>query len=155
MPHGMNIDLVADCAIHHKVDLPSAPRSAEGEPANRIPHSVHTQLHTYFTPRSLLAATIWNLAARHGQLDLTFAPSGFPSGYGELAPRAEHLMVAGTRIAVLVAALDDIRGGQSKRPSRALPRFRAQGATARECGVRRGIGQSRTVERGLPSVRRR
>ena len=32
----------------------------------------------YFTPRSLLAATVWNLATRHGQLDLTFAPSGFP-----------------------------------------------------------------------------
>lgn len=31
----------------------------------------------YFTPRSLLAATVWNLATRHGQLDLTFAPSGF------------------------------------------------------------------------------
>ncbi|MDQ6929031.1 MAG: hypothetical protein M3159_10300 [Actinomycetota bacterium] len=42
----------------------------------------------YFTPRSLLAATVWNLATRHGQLDLTFAPSGFPGGYGELAPRA-------------------------------------------------------------------
>jgi hypothetical protein len=32
----------------------------------------------YFTPRSLLAATVWNLATRHGQLDLTFAPSGAP-----------------------------------------------------------------------------
>jgi hypothetical protein len=59
----------------------------------------------YFTPRSLLAATVWNLATRYGQLDLTFAPSGFPGGYGELAPRAERLTVAGTGIAVLVAAL--------------------------------------------------
>ncbi len=41
----------------------------------------------YFTPRTLLAATAWNLATRHGQLDLTFAPSGFPGGYGELAAR--------------------------------------------------------------------
>ncbi len=67
----------------------------------------------YFTPRSLLAATVWNLATRHGQLDLAFAPSGFPDGYGELVPRAERLTVAGTRIAVLVAALDDIH--KSKR----------------------------------------
>ncbi|MGH2910313.1 MAG: hypothetical protein ACRDK8_13595 [Solirubrobacteraceae bacterium] len=40
----------------------------------------------YFTPRSVLAATVWNLATRQGQLDITFAPSGFPDGYGELAP---------------------------------------------------------------------
>jgi len=77
----------------------------------------------YFTPRSLLAATVWNLATRHGQLDLTFAPSGFPGGYGELAPRAEHITVAGTRIAVLVAALADIHpqieacGRQTEGPS--------------------------------------
>ena len=68
----------------------------------------------YFTPRSLLAATVWNLATRHGQLDLTFAPSGFPGGYGELAPRAEHLTVAGTRIAVLVAALADIHKSSAR-----------------------------------------
>jgi hypothetical protein len=40
----------------------------------------------YFTPRSLLAATVWSLATRHGQLDLTFAPSGFPDGYGHSRP---------------------------------------------------------------------
>jgi hypothetical protein len=40
----------------------------------------------YFAPRSLLAATVWNLATRHGQLDLTFAPSGFPGGYGDSHP---------------------------------------------------------------------
>jgi hypothetical protein len=51
----------------------------------------------YFTPRSLLAATVWNLATRHGQLDLSFAASGFPAGYEVLAPRAERLTVAGTR----------------------------------------------------------
>ena len=32
----------------------------------------------YFTPRSLLAASVWNLATRHGLLDLSFTPSGFP-----------------------------------------------------------------------------
>jgi hypothetical protein len=64
----------------------------------------------YFTPRTLLAATVWNLATRHGQLDLTFASSGFPGGYGELAPRAEHLTVAGTRIAVLVPSEESRTG---------------------------------------------
>jgi hypothetical protein len=62
----------------------------------------------YFTPRSLLGATVWNLATRHGQLDLSFAPSGFPGGYDELAARAEWMTVAGTSLAVLVAALNDI-----------------------------------------------
>jgi hypothetical protein len=91
----------------------------------------------YLTPRSLLAATVWNLATRHGQLDLRFAPSGFPRGYGELAPRAEHLTVAGTRLAVLVAALDDIhkstRGRSTDGPG-VLPRRRRTGARlARWC----------------------
>jgi hypothetical protein len=42
----------------------------------------------YFTPRSLLAASVWNLATRHGQLDLCFTPTGFPGGYRDLEPRA-------------------------------------------------------------------
>jgi hypothetical protein len=85
----------------------------------------------YFTPRSLLAATVWNLATRHGQLALTFAPSGFPGGYGELAPRAKQLIVAGTRVAVLVAALDDIH--KSKRAAD-RPKDRAYFLAARESG---------------------
>lgn len=85
----------------------------------------------YFTPRSLLAATVWNLATRHGQLDLSFAPTGFPGGYGELARRAERLTVAGTRIAVLVAALDDIH--KSKRAAD-RPKDRAYFLAARETG---------------------
>ncbi len=85
----------------------------------------------YFTPRSLLAATVWNLATRHGQLDLTFAPSGFPGGYGELAPRAEHITVAGTSVAVLVAALDDIH--KSKRAAD-RPKDRAYFLAADEPG---------------------
>ena len=42
----------------------------------------------YFTQRSLLSATTWNLATRHGQLDLCFAPAGFPRGYADLERRA-------------------------------------------------------------------
>jgi hypothetical protein len=67
----------------------------------------------YFTPRTLLAASVWNLATRHGQLDLTFAPTGFPDGYSDLAPRATRRVVAGTTIVVSIAALEDVH--ESKR----------------------------------------
>lgn len=67
----------------------------------------------YFTPRSLLAASVWNLATPHGQLDLTFSPSGFPGGYRDLAPRATRRAVAGTTVVVSIAALEDVH--ESKR----------------------------------------
>jgi hypothetical protein len=67
----------------------------------------------YFTPRSLLAASVWNLATRHGQLDLCFIPAGFPGGYSDLAPRATQRLVAGTTVVVSVAALEDVH--ESKR----------------------------------------
>jgi hypothetical protein len=38
----------------------------------------------------------------------TLVASGFPGGYDELAARAEWMTVAGTSLAVLVAALNDI-----------------------------------------------
>ena len=69
----------------------------------------------YFTPRSLLASTVWNLATRHGQLDLSFKPSGFPAGYRDLEARVSRKRLAGTSLAVLVAALDDVHA--SKRPA--------------------------------------
>lgn len=62
----------------------------------------------YFTVHSLRAATVWNLATRHGQLDITFSPSAFPTGYAELSKRADRRQVTGTSITVLVAALDDV-----------------------------------------------
>ncbi len=67
----------------------------------------------YFTPRSLAAATVWNLATRHGLLDISFAPSAFPSGYAELSQHAEQRRVAGTSLTVSIASLDDIH--RSKR----------------------------------------
>jgi hypothetical protein len=67
----------------------------------------------YFTARSLLAASVWNLATRHGQLDLTFTPTGFPGGYSDLAPRATQRAVAGTTVVVSIAALEDVH--ESKR----------------------------------------
>jgi hypothetical protein len=67
----------------------------------------------YFTPRTLKQAGIWNLATRCGQLDLTFSPAGFPGGFGELVSRAAERPVAGTAIAVMVAALEDVH--ESKR----------------------------------------
>ncbi len=66
----------------------------------------------YFTGRSLLAASVWNLSTRHGLLDLTFAPSGFPGGYADLASNATTMSVAGTSIAVLVASLDDVHASK-------------------------------------------
>ncbi len=67
----------------------------------------------YFTPRSVAASTVWNLATRHGLLDISFAPSAFPDGYAALSQRAEKRRVAGTTLTVSVAALDDIH--RSKR----------------------------------------
>jgi len=67
----------------------------------------------YFTQRSLLSATTWNLATRHGQLDLCFAPAGFPRGYADLERRATDRPAAETTIVVSVAALEDVH--ESKR----------------------------------------
>jgi hypothetical protein len=67
----------------------------------------------YFTPKSLAGSTVWNVATRHGLLDISFAPSAFPDGYAELSKRAEKRRVAGTTLTVSVAALDDIH--RSKR----------------------------------------
>jgi hypothetical protein len=67
---------------------------------------------SYFTPRSLRAASVWNLATQRGLLDLTFAPSGFPGGYAELAPNATTMPAAGTSIMVLVASLHDVHASK-------------------------------------------
>jgi hypothetical protein len=67
----------------------------------------------YFTPRSLLAASVWNLATRHGLLDLSFTPTGFSGGYSDLAPRATRRVLAETTIVVSIAALEDVH--ESKR----------------------------------------
>jgi hypothetical protein len=67
----------------------------------------------YFTPRSLAASAVWNVATRHGLLDISFTPSAFPTGYAELSQRAEQRRVAGTTLFVSIAALDDIH--RSKR----------------------------------------
>jgi hypothetical protein len=50
----------------------------------------------YFTTRSIRGANVWNLATRYGQLDVTFAPSAFPTGYAELSLRADRRRVAGS-----------------------------------------------------------
>jgi hypothetical protein len=90
----------------------------------------------YFTPRTLLAASMWNLATRHGFLDLSFAPSGFPGGYTELAPRAIQRKVAGTSVVVAIAALDDIDESkrQANRPKDREYLRRAEVAVAQDSG---------------------
>jgi hypothetical protein len=85
----------------------------------------------YFTPRSLLAASVWNVATRHGLLDLSFTPSGFPGGYADLVDNAITLPAAGTSIAVLVASLDDVHA--SKRAAD-RPKDRAYFAASGEPG---------------------
>ena len=49
----------------------------------------------YFTPTSVAVSAVWNLATRHGLLDISFAPSAFPDGYAELSQRAGQQHVAG------------------------------------------------------------
>lgn len=66
----------------------------------------------YFTPRSLLAGSVWNLATRHGLLDLSFTPTGFPGGYADLVVSAITMPAAGTSISVLVASLDDVHASK-------------------------------------------
>jgi hypothetical protein len=67
----------------------------------------------YFTARSLLAASVWNLATELGQLDICFTPTGFPGGYRDLHPRSNDRPAAGTTVVVSVAALEDVH--ESKR----------------------------------------
>src|SRR5262249_48361471 len=82
----------------------------------------------YFTPRSLLVASVWNLATRCGLLDLSFTPSGFPGGYADLVTSATTMPAAGTSISVLVASLDDVHASKraAGRPKHDAY-FRAQG----------------------------
>lgn len=98
-----NLQRLADALDELKCRLvtdPAAPSSWVALPAD------------YFTPRSLLGASVWNLATRHGLLDLSFTPSGFPGGYADLAPHATTLPAAGTSIAVLIASLDDVHASK-------------------------------------------
>jgi hypothetical protein len=83
----------------------------------------------YFTPRSLRAASVWNLATRHGLPDISFTPSGFPYGYADLAARATSMPAAGTSISVLVASLEDVHA--SKRAAD-RPKDRAYFAASEE-----------------------
>lgn len=84
----LDVDVVPDVDEDNLGRLATALNELEcrlvTDPAN--PESWVRLPPAYFTPRSLLAATVWNLATRHGQLDVTFAPTGFPDGYGDLAP---------------------------------------------------------------------
>lgn len=55
---------------------------------------------------SLGAVRVWNLVCPHGEFDLSFAPSGFDGGYGELAANAHRMLVGD--VVVRVADLADV-----------------------------------------------
>ena len=74
---------------------------------------------------SLAAGRIWNLTTKHGDLDITFVPSG-TTGFADLTRDAETIVLRGTE--VRLASLADIvrskeAAGRDK-DRRALPVLR-------------------------------
>lgn len=55
---------------------------------------------------SLQGMSVLNLTTRYGDLDLTFAPSGFADGFEDLRNGATAMKIDG--VLVLVASLDDV-----------------------------------------------
>jgi hypothetical protein len=58
------------------------------------------------TAESLQGMSVLNLTTRFGELDLTFAPSGFLAGFDALRDGATEMTIDGVR--VLVASLGDV-----------------------------------------------
>lgn len=55
---------------------------------------------------ALRGMSMLNLRSQFGDLDLTFAPAGFPAGYADLIGRASEHTVAG--LTIRVASLEDV-----------------------------------------------
>ena len=55
---------------------------------------------------SLAAAEVWNLVCDDGELDISFRPSGFTSGYPQLAAGARRVRVGD--VEVMIADLADV-----------------------------------------------
>jgi hypothetical protein len=74
---------------------------------------------------SLAAARFWNLHTRHGDLDISFVPSG-TQGYDDLKRDAEELSIDG--LSIVVASLADIvrsKGAANRdKDRRVLPALR-------------------------------
>jgi hypothetical protein len=88
---------------------------------------------------SLAAAEAWNLICADGEFDISFHPSGFASGYAQLAARAHRLRVGD--VEVIVADLADVIHSKESagRPKdlQVLPllyRHQAARSTEREAG---------------------
>jgi len=62
----------------------------------------------YFTAANLARQSVWNLRTPYGDLDIPFAPAGFPHGYEDLCARAQQLRVAETSVTACIAALADV-----------------------------------------------
>ena len=86
-----------DCRL---VIDPASPGSL-GNAASRLLHAAIAACGFGLEPRT-----------RHGLLDLSFTPTGFPGGYADLAPAATTMPAAGTSISVLVASLDDVHASK-------------------------------------------
>ena len=88
---------------------------------------------------SLAAAEVWNLMCADGEFDISFHPSGFASGYAQLAAGAHRLRVGDVEVVVADLA-DVIRSKESAgRPKdlQVLPllyRHQAARNTEREAG---------------------
>lgn len=76
-------------------ELDARIRTADVEDGLPFPHDA----------TSLAAAAVWNLTTRHGDLDLTFTPSG-TQGYADLVRDASPVDLGG--VVVLVASLADV-----------------------------------------------
>ncbi len=72
----------------------------------------------YSTAANLRRQNVWNLASRHGKLDITFEPSGFPGGYDQLHERSRPHRVTYTSIEVRVAAPEDVEHSKRTRVAR-------------------------------------
>jgi len=103
IPASRDIDLTPDTTIENLNRLSAALK----ELGARIrTDAVERRLPFDHDGSSLGRADVWNLLCPHGEFDISFRPSGFAGGFGELALRAHKVSVGGTQ--VMIADLGDV-----------------------------------------------